>query len=75
VEGFREDVTPRRSPVGFEITTSVRASPGRIREVITDVERWPEGTPSMTEVRRLDGGPLVKGSQTRIEQPCQAATV
>ncbi|HMQ25668.1 MAG TPA: SRPBCC family protein [Acidimicrobiales bacterium] len=40
-----------------------------------DVERWPESTPTITEVVRLDDGPLTIGSQARIKQPGQGPRV
>ncbi len=40
-----------------------------------DVQRWPDLTPTMTRVTRLDDGPLRVGSRARIKQPGQAEAV
>lgn len=55
--------------MGFEITTKIKASPEVVWAVLTDVERWPEWSPTMTKVTRLAIGPFVEGSQARIKQP------
>jgi uncharacterized protein YndB with AHSA1/START domain len=53
----------------YEITVDIDASPERIWDVMMDVEKWPEWTPSMTSLKRLDSGELREGSRVRIKQP------
>ncbi len=55
----------------FSVTTDVDASPDIVFAVMTDIERWPEWTPTVTRVERLDGasGPLSMGSRLKIVQP------
>lgn len=55
----------------FTITTDVDASTDRVFAVMTDIERWPEWTPTVTRVERLDGSslPIALGSRIRIVQP------
>lgn len=55
----------------FSITTDVDASADLVFAVLTDVERWPEWTPTVTRVERLDGSslPLAINSRIRIVQP------
>lgn len=40
-----------------------------------DVEGWPDTTPTMSSIERLDDGPLRAGSQARVVQPKQRPTV
>jgi uncharacterized protein YndB with AHSA1/START domain len=47
----------------------IDAPPERVWEVLTDVERWPEWSPTMTTVTRLEKGMFRTGSNARIKQP------
>lgn len=51
------------------------ASVERLWDLTLDVERWPEITPTVNEVVRLDDGPLSVGSETRLRQPGQRPKV
>lgn len=58
----------------YEITVDIDAPPERVWDVMIDVEKWPEWTPSMSSVKRLDTGDFRKGSRVRIKQPKLAPT-
>jgi uncharacterized membrane protein len=53
----------------FEASIDVSAPADEVFAVYADVERWPEWTPTVTRVERLDDGPLRVGSRARVRQP------
>ncbi len=53
----------------FSITVEVPAPQPAVWTVISDVERWPEWTASVSRVKRFSHGPLQVGSLVRIHQP------
>lgn len=55
--------------MSFSKSITINAPAQRVWEVLTDVERWPESTASMTRVQRLDNGPFRIGSSAKIVQP------
>jgi uncharacterized membrane protein len=53
----------------FRYRAEIFAPPDHVWNVLIDVERWPQWTPTVTRVARLDSGPLALGSRTRLWQP------
>lgn len=53
----------------YELSIAIDAPPGHVWTVLTDVERWPEWTASMTSVTYIGGDRLALGSRVRIKQP------
>jgi hypothetical protein len=53
----------------------IEADPSVVWALTVDVERWPELTPTITEVILLDDGPIALGSRARITQPAQRPAI
>ena len=53
----------------FSISIDINAAADRVYDVMSDIERWHEWTPSVTRITRLDLGPFAPGSRALIRQP------
>lgn len=50
----------------WEHSIDINATPDRIWQVMSDIERWPEWTPSVLSVTKLSDGPLARGTTARV---------
>jgi uncharacterized membrane protein len=57
------------------VMVNIDAPAHRVFQTLCDVEKWPEWTPTMLSVQRMDGGPFAIGSRTRVVQPKLRPTV
>ena len=59
----------RRSMKNFTITIDIDVPADRAWQVMSDIDRWHEWTPSITSIKRLDGDTLAVGKRAVIRQP------
>lgn len=73
--GARPALVVSLAPMRIEHSLTIAADPSRVWDLTVDLERWPDITPTMTSVERLDQGPIQVGSQARVAQPKQAQRI
>lgn len=59
----------------YKVVEDILAAPDIVFAVLCDVERWPNWTPTMTRVKRLEGGAFGLGSRAEVEQPKLKTTI
>lgn len=57
------------TPMQFETSVEIYAPLERVWDTLMELERWPEWTPSITRVERLNSSGFGLGSRVRIKQP------
>lgn len=53
----------------FSITTDIRAPAARVWQVMSDIDRWNQWTPSITSINRPDDDSFAPGTRVVIRQP------
>ncbi|HEX4019019.1 MAG TPA: SRPBCC family protein [Frankiaceae bacterium] len=59
----------------YRASIVIEAPVERVWNVLMDVEKWPDWSPTMTSVKRLESGMFRPGSTARIKQPKLAEAV
>ena len=55
--------------MSYQSSVDIDALPSTVWAVYTDLERWPEWNPAVSEVTVTSGGDVDVGSRVRIKQP------
>lgn len=50
----------------WEHSIDINATPDRVWEVMSNIDRWPDWTPSVLSVKKLTSGPLAPGTEARV---------
>lgn len=58
-----------------EHSVEIDAAVQRVWNITLDVESWPQHTPTIESIEKLDAGPMAIGSRARVKQPGQGAKV
>jgi uncharacterized membrane protein len=53
----------------YRASIDIDAPVERVWNVLVDVEKWPDWSPTMTSVKRLESGMFRPGSSARVKQP------
>ncbi|MGD8428179.1 MAG: SRPBCC family protein [Balneolaceae bacterium] len=62
-------------PLIIEDTIYIETPKNLVWNVIENIEQWPQWTPTITDVHRLDDKPFGLGSKARIKQPGQPESI